>query len=62
MPNDNDMTHKWLPVIDENRCTSWGLRIEACGPRYLHIVYAIHMAWVSMRGDRMRGQWRDDQD
>jgi NAD-dependent dihydropyrimidine dehydrogenase PreA subunit len=29
------LTHKWLPVIDEDRCSGCGLCVTACGPSCL---------------------------
>lgn len=28
-------THKWMPVIDEDRCSGCGLCVHACGPACL---------------------------
>jgi ferredoxin len=28
-------THKWMPVIDEDKCTGCGLCVSACGPACL---------------------------
>ena len=28
-------THKWMPVVDEDRCTGCGLCADACGPKCL---------------------------
>lgn len=33
--------YKWVPVIDEERCTGCGLCVEACGPNCLEIVDGI---------------------
>ncbi len=32
---------KWLPVIDEERCTGCGRCVEACGPKSLEVVNAV---------------------
>jgi len=32
---------KWVPIIDEDRCTGCGLCVEACGPRCLEIVQGL---------------------
>lgn len=32
------MTHKWLPLVDEDRCTGCGLCVDACGPGSLEMV------------------------
>ncbi len=31
------MYEKWLPVVDELRCTGCNLCVEACGPKCLEI-------------------------
>ena len=31
------MYEKWLPVVDEERCTGCNLCVEACGPKCLVI-------------------------
>lgn len=35
------MAYKWLPVIDEDRCTGCGLCVDACGPRSLEMVNGV---------------------
>ena len=32
------MADKWVPVIQNDRCTGCGLCVEACGPKSLEIV------------------------
>jgi MinD superfamily P-loop ATPase len=29
------LTHKWMPVIDEGKCSGCGLCVSACGPACL---------------------------
>ena len=29
------LTHKWMPVIDEDKCSGCGLCVSACGPACL---------------------------
>lgn len=35
------MARKWLPLVDEDRCTGCGLCVDACGPRSLEMVHGI---------------------
>ena len=35
------MAYKWLPVVDEDRCTGCGLCVDACGPRSLEMVNGV---------------------
>lgn len=30
-------THKWMPVVDEDRCSGCGLCVDACGPKCLEM-------------------------
>lgn len=34
-------THKWVPVIDEDKCSGCGLCVTACGPACLEMSDAI---------------------
>lgn len=31
------LTHKWMPVVDEDKCSGCGLCADACGPRCLEM-------------------------
>ena len=35
------MAFKWMPVVDEDRCTGCGLCVDACGPKSLEMVNGI---------------------
>jgi NAD-dependent dihydropyrimidine dehydrogenase PreA subunit len=35
------MLYKWLPLVDEDRCTGCGLCVDACGPRSLEMINGI---------------------
>jgi MinD superfamily P-loop ATPase len=35
------LTHKWMPIIDDEKCTGCRLCVDACGPKCLEMVDAL---------------------
>jgi Fe-S-cluster-containing hydrogenase component 2 len=59
-------THKWMPVIDEDKCSGCGLCVSACGPACLGMRNALAVMTLPEAcgseehciGDTSRGKWQ----
>ncbi len=36
-----ELTHKWMPIIDDEKCTGCRLCVDACGPKCLEMVASL---------------------